>query len=155
MIEQLREATDEQCEQIKAQIIAIAGEYGPSNTISLLESKKYEERLPVQWELDEVIEALEPTKKKGKKDNEDEDDPSNRRLRSSELELYYNDPHRGIRLFKSKVDERWVLMQMDPRTGGMLQNELQAKDAHPIIQQLQMMGAPFWIKQPPMPNQPG
>ena len=44
---------------------------------------------------------------------EDEDDPSGRHLRMSESEHVYNDPG-GIRLFKSKVDDRWMLMQLDP-----------------------------------------
>ena len=121
-----------------------------------MESKKCSERLPVQWELDEVIEALEPAKKKVKQNDEDEDDPSNRRLRSSELEPYYNNPHQGIRLFKSKVDDRWLLLRPDPRTGGMVQEELKENDGklNHIIQQLLMMGGPFWIKQPPIPQPP-
>ena len=146
-VTELRAADEERCEDIKKELLELAKSYGPSNTISLLESVKDGERLPVQWELEEVIEMLEPTKNNAKKvTEEEEDDPTNRRLRGSELELYYNDP-RGIRLFKSKVDDRWVLMQLDPRTGGMLQNEISGQKAAGIVQQL--MGSPYWVKRPP------
>ena len=41
-------------------------------------------------------------------------------LRESELQMMAQVPQQGLVLFKSKVDTRWVLMQIDPYTGQLM-----------------------------------
>ena len=144
IIKQLYSASEEECEALKEKLISLADTYGKSNVVSCLETKKRSELLSVQWEIDEVLEILNPPKKV----EEEIDDPSTRRLRGSELELRYADPQ-GIRLFSSKVDSRWVISRMDPRTGGAMQQEINEAQAEQII--VQLAGSPYWIK-PPEPK---
>jgi len=141
IIKALYNASEEETEDLKNQLIAMVDEYGKSNVVSYLEIAKRKELLTVQWEIDEVLEVINPPKQ----EEEKEDDPSTRRLRGSELELRYADP-RGLRLYSSKVDERWVIMQMDPRTGGMMQQEIDGQKAEQIQQQL--ASSPYWISAP-------
>ena len=56
LIVQLRTATESQCEEIKTKLIDLAKEYGVSRVITQLDSLKRKERLPVQWEIEEVME---------------------------------------------------------------------------------------------------
>jgi len=141
IIKRLYNTSEEETEELKKQLISMVDEYGKSNVVSYLEIAKRKELLRVQWELEEVLEEINPPKKVEEK----EDDPSQRRLRGSELELRYADP-RGLRLYSSKVDDRWVVMQMDPRTGGMMQNEIDGQKAAQIQQQL--AASPYWITTP-------
>lgn len=143
IIKKLYNASEEELDRLKQNLIALVDEYGKANVVSYLETAKRSELLSVQWEIDEVLEILNPPKEEI--EEEDEDDPSNRDLRMSELELCYADP-RGLRLYQSKVDARWVVMQMDPRTGGMVKQEIQGDQAERIKQQL--AGSPYWVKNP-------
>ena len=144
IIQKLYSASEEECEALKEKLISLAQTYGKANVVSCLETKKRAELLAVQWEIDEVLEILNPPKKV----EEEVDDPSTRRLRGSELELRYADPQ-GIRLFSSKVDSRWVVSQMDPRTGGVMQQEIDADQADQLV--MRLAGSPYWIK-PPEPK---
>ena len=141
IIKRLYHTSEEETEELKKQLISMVDEYGKSNVVSYLEIAKRKELLRVQWEIDEVLEVINPPQKVEEK----EDDPSTRRLRGSELELRYADP-RGLRLYSSKVDDRWVVMQMDPRTGGMMQQEIDSQKAAQIQQQL--AASPYWINAP-------
>ena len=138
IIKRLYNTSEEETEELKKQLISMVDEYGKSNVVSYLEIAKRKELLRVQWEIDEVLEEINPPQKV----EEEEDDPSTRRLRGSELVLRYSDP-RGLRLFSSKVDDRWVVMQVDPRTGGMMQQEIDGQKAAQIQQQL--AASPYWV----------
>ena len=72
------------------------------------------------------------------------DDPSSRPLRPSEIELVYSDP-RGIRLYKSKVDDRWIVSQIDPRVGQPVTYELPGSEGERI--KMQLAGSPYWLKE--------
>ena len=130
IIKRLYHTSEEETEELN-QLISMVEEYGKSNVVSYLEIAKRKELLRVQWEIDEVLEVINPPQIVEEK----EDDPSTRRLRGSGLKLRYADP-RGLRLYSSKVDDRWVVMQMDPRTGGMMQQEIDSQKAAQIQQQL-------------------
>ena len=136
-------ASKEEAAELKNQLIALANEQGKKSVVSILESCKKKELLKVQWQIEDVLDILNPPKKA----EEVVDDPSTRRLRMSEIELRYADP-RGLRLYSSKVDERWVIMRMDPQTGGMMQQEIDGEKAFMLQQQL--AGSPYWIN-PPTP----
>ncbi|MAA77949.1 MAG: hypothetical protein CL916_01715 [Deltaproteobacteria bacterium] len=141
IIQQFYRASNEKSEELKNELISMVDDYGKSSVISALESGKKKELLRVQWKIEEVLDIINPPKI----EEEEEDDPSSRRLRMSELELRYADP-RGLRLYSSKVDSRWVMMRMDPQTGGMVQQEIDGSQAQQIQQQL--AGSPYWINTP-------
>tara|TARA_B100000683_G_C12383888_1_gene512508 strand:- start:236 stop:748 length:513 start_codon:yes stop_codon:yes gene_type:complete len=138
IIQQFYRASEEESEELKNELISMVNKYGKSSVVSALESGKKKELLRVQWKIEEVLEIINPPKKV----EEVEDDPSSRRLRMSEIELRYADP-RGLRLYSSKVDSRWVMMRMDPQTGGMMQQEIDGSQAQQIQQQL--AGSPYWL----------
>ena len=146
LIAQLRGTDDDDVrDEIKAQMVAFAEQGSKSEVRDYLERAMKEELLEVQWELEEVIETLAPPKKQQPEpEPEPVDDPTTRALRPSEIELVYNDP-RGLRLYKSKVDERWVVSQIDPRIGQPVTYELPGSEAAGIKDQL--AGSPYWLKQ--------
>ena len=143
-IEELKGASIRRQDEICEELLSI-GKEKPSEAADLLKSLTKFEHLNIQWLIEEVIEQLTPTTEAP----EEIDDPSTRPLRSSELELVYDDP-RGIRLYRSKVDSRWVLYQVDPRSGMPMQQELKAEDAEHVKRQL--YGSPYWLIQPDPPK---
>ena len=145
LIARMREADDDELETIKAELIAYAEAHNKSEVRERLEAALKQELLEVQWELEEVIEALAPPKKKAAPAPEPPpDDPSSRPLRPSEIELVYSDP-RGIRLYKSKVDDRWIVSQIDPRVGQPVTYELPGSEGERI--KMQLAGSPYWLKE--------
>jgi len=145
LIVRLRETDDDDIrDEIKEEMVAFAAQRSKSEVREYLEVAMKEELLEVQWELEEVIETLSPPKKVVEAEPEPVDDPTSRALRPSEIELVYNDP-RGIRLYKSKVDDRWVVSQIDPRVGQPVTYELPGSEAENIKSQL--AGSPYWLKQ--------
>lgn len=145
LIAKLRDTDDDDVrDEIKDAMVAYAEQHSKSEVREHLESAMKEELLEVQWELEEVIETLSPPKKQPEPEPEEEDDPAERALRPSEIELVYNDP-RGIRLYKSKVDDRWVVSQIDPRIGQPVTYELPGTEAANI--KAQLAGSPYWLKQ--------
>ena len=144
LISELKTASVNRQDAICEELLAI-GQSDPATAASLLTELVKFERLSIQWLIEEVVEQLVPPSEESE---EEVDDPSTRPLRSSELELVYDDP-RGIRLYRSKVDDRWMLIQIDPQSGMPMQQELQAEQATPILRQL--AGSPYWLV--PMENQ--
>jgi len=135
-------------EEIKASIISHADEFGASNLREYVESALKKELLEVKWELEDVVDALSPKSPSSEPEPEpepqptEEEDPS-RLLRPSELELVYQDPA-GLRLFRSKIDDRWVVSQIDPRIGQPVTYEVSTEDVQRIKSQL--AGSPYWIR---------
>lgn len=136
---------DDERDEIKAEMIALSDTAGRSQLRDYVETALKQELLEVQWELEEVVEALTPQKQQAAPPPpEPEDDPTQRALRPSEIELVYNDP-RGLRIFKSKVDERWVVSQIDPRVGQPVTYEIPGAEADRI--KIQLAGSPYWLKE--------
>ena len=136
---------DDEREEIKSSLVALSDGIGRSQLREYVETALKEELLEVQWELEEVVETLSPPKPAAAEpEPEPEDDPTQRPLRPSELELVYNDP-RGLRIFKSKVDTRWVVSQIDPRVGQPVSYELPSEDVERI--KMQLAGSPYWLKE--------
>jgi hypothetical protein len=134
----LRSDDDEKVEETKIALVALAEESGKRTVYNHLESLKRSEILTVQWEIEEVMEILIPPKTKNT--IEEDDDPTKRQLRLSELELVVQHPRYGIALYRSKVDTRWVVMQQDPRTLQTMRQDISAEEAESLLQRLQ---APF------------
>lgn len=116
LIAKLRNDDTDVVEEGKQELVAIGKSIGPKILYNHLEGIKQKELVPVQWEIEEVMEILVPPVVK----EEVVDDPTKRELRQSELELVAQSPQHGILLYKSKVDTRWVVMQIDPYTGRLM-----------------------------------
>ena len=116
MLIELRSDDDDRIETAKEQLLQLAPTVGIRTLHSHLESVKRSEMLVVQWEIQDVLETLIPPVV----EEEKEDDPTKRELRESELQMMAQVPQQGLVLFKSKVDTRWVLMQIDPYTGQLM-----------------------------------
>lgn len=128
-----RSDDDDKIEEAKNELLKLADSIGKNTLYNYLESAKKTELLPVQWEIEDVMDALIPPKTE--KEDED-DDPTKRELRQSELELVGQTPN-GIFLYKSKVDTRWVVMQIDPYTGRLLgRRELPHEEGERLFNQL-------------------
>lgn len=136
LILELRTDDDVRMENAKKKLLEMAKEVGVRTLHSHLESIKRQEVLTVQWEIEDVLEALIPPVQ-SEPEEEEEDDPTKRPLRESELQMMAQVPQQGLVLFKSKVDTRWVLMQIDPYTGQLMgKQELDNEKGEQIYSQM-------------------
>lgn len=118
LIMEIRTEQDDRVEEAKNILVKMAGDVGVRKMFSHLEAIKRDEILTVQWEIQDVLEELVPPTVE--EEEQEEDDPTKRALRESELQMMAQVPQQGLVLFKSKVDTRWVLMQIDPYTGQLM-----------------------------------
>lgn len=115
-----------------------------------VESRLRGERLEVQWELEEVLEATAPkpvepatpppAAEKPKADEPPED--PNKPLTAADLVPVYDDP-RGLMLHKSKKGDRWFATQFDPRSGQPQTFELMPQEITQL--KTQLAGSPYWL----------
>ena len=157
LVSKLRSTVNDDPEPIKAELIALAAGPAGSDVRDHISSIMSGELLPVQWELEEVLEASAPAAPEPEQseatdasdsDAEEEEaetpepeDP-NRPLTSADLNLVYDDP-RGLMLHKTKTGDRWFATQVDPRTGQPQTFELHQQEISQLQQQLQ--GSPYWV----------
>ena len=118
LILEIRTDDEEKVDTAKSLLIQLANDVGVIKLHGHLEAVKRDEILTVQWEIQDVLEELVPPI--DTVEEEEEDDPTKRPLRESELQMMAQVPQQGLVLFKSKVDTRWVLMQIDPYTGQLM-----------------------------------
>ncbi len=125
--------------EAKTTIFQLAETEGLRTVYNLLEELKGTERLRVQWTIRAIMDELIPPVEEVIE--EVEDDPTKRPLRESELQMMAQVPHQGLVLFKSKVDTRWVLMQIDPYTGQLMgKQELDNEKGERIYSQMNQPG---------------
>lgn len=101
--------------------------------------------LEVRWEIEEVLEGLQPvvTEEEAPAEEETaEEEPADGKLRMSDMDLQYDDP-RGLQLYKHKTQERWFAVQTDPTTGQPRMFELHPTEVTQLRAQLQ--GSPYWM----------
>jgi len=149
LVTRLRTASYKDREAIKAELTVLAGGPDGVRVRDHLEVAKRQELLEIQWEIEEVIEATAPKKVEAPKKPEPPPPPPEaapdptKPLTAKDLVLVYDDP-RGLMLHKSKVGERWVATQVDPRTGQPQSFELHAQEITALKQQL--AGSPYWLQ---------
>ena len=135
LILEIRTDEEEKVEEAKSSLVKLADTVGVRKLYSHLEAVKRDEVLTVQWEIQDVLEELVPPTENT--EVEEEDDPTKRPLRESELQMMAQVPQQGIVLFKSKVDTRWVLMQIDPYTGQLMgKQELDNEKGEQVYSQI-------------------
>jgi hypothetical protein len=136
LILEIRTEQNDKVDMAKSILIKLGDEAGIRKVHSHLESIIEDEVLTVQWEIQDVLEELIPPTVKEEED-EEEDDPTKRPLRESELQMMAQVPQQGLVLFKSKVDTRWMLMQIDPYTGQLMgKQELDNEKGEQIYSQM-------------------
>lgn len=135
LIIEIRSDEEDRMEKAKATLLSMAEEVGVRTLYSQLEAIKREEILTVQWEIQDILEELIPPSVE--EEEEEDDDPTKRELRESELQMMAQVPQQGLVLFKSKVDTRWVLMQIDPYTGQLMgKQELTNEKGEDVYKQM-------------------
>lgn len=148
LVAALRQAPWDAREPIKKDLQARAAGPAGAKVREHLENLKRGELLEVQWEIEEVLEAVtpkqaEPPKKEAPAPPPEAPPDPNRPLTAKDLVLAYDDP-RGLLLHKTKAGpERWFATQADPRTGQPQTFELHAQE----IAQLkgQLANSPYWV----------
>lgn len=153
LLRALRKAVNDDPEPVKAELEALARGPEGGAVRDQLSSIMGGELLPVQWELEEVLEATAPPPPAPPADEEPpadeppaeedaaEEDPE-RPLTSADLNLVYDDP-RGLMLHKTKKGERYFATQVDPRTQQPQTFELHEQEITQLKQQLE--GSPYWV----------
>ncbi|MBT3221586.1 MAG: hypothetical protein HN348_21100 [Proteobacteria bacterium] len=98
--------------------------------------------LELRWDIDEILEVLNPPKQEVDEEPEEEVADPNAPLTASDLNVVYDDP-RGVLLHKSKKGDRYFLTQRDPQTGQPQTFELHQQEVDQIKGQLK--GSPYWV----------
>lgn len=147
LVDALRAFDDE--DAIKEQLRALLLGPNAAQAREAVEARLRGERLEVQWELEEVLEATapkpvapppapEPEKKPADEPPEDPNKP----LTAADLVPVYDDP-RGLMLHKSKKGDRWFATQFDPRSGQPQTFELMPQEITQL--KTQLAGSPYWL----------
>lgn len=100
--------------------------------------------LELRWEVEEVIEALQPPPEPDEAEEEPvEEAPTDPgQLRMSDLDMVYDDP-RGLQVYRHKTIDRWFAVQPDPMTGQPKMFELRPDEVMQLKTQLH--GSPYWL----------
>jgi hypothetical protein len=125
---------------IKVELLAACQALGDLSAVEdCLNAAKKGMSLELRWEVDEIIETLQPAPEA---DPEPEPEDPNRPLTSADLTVVFDDP-RGLMLHKSKVGDRWFATQRDPRSGQPQTFELQPAEITQL--KTQLAGSPYWV----------
>ncbi len=129
---------------IKAELAALLGGDPAPSVLEHLRTARKGLKLEVRWEVDEVLEELEPEPEPEAEEEEVEEEPYDptKPPTMADLTPVYQDP-RGMALFKHKRAERFFATQMNPQTGQMQLFELHPTEYEQLKQRLQ--GSPFWV----------
>ena len=150
-IVRIRGGDPDEVEAAKEALIALAREADGARVQDRLNELLKSELLEVQWEIEEVLEAVAPPKAapapedpaaKAKAEAPEAPEDPNKPLTSADLNMVYDDP-RGLMLHKTKKGDRWFATQVDPTT-----RQPQTFELHPSeITQLkaQLAGSPYWL----------
>ena len=144
LIGRLKRVSWRERDGVKEELITVA-KANPSDAIQrhLEDARRQIQDLELRWEIDEVLEALQPAPEPEpveEPEPEEEETPEGP-LRMSDLKEVYADP-RGVRLFTDKTGKRWFLAQPNPQTGQPMMMELSEPEILQVRQQL--MGSPYW-----------
>jgi hypothetical protein len=156
LIKQLRSASTEQRAVIRGNLLDLAKGTNGGEVREHLERAAKGEVLEVQWELEEVIDAVTPKKPEPVAPEAPVEDPppapdAGKRLGPKDLVLVYDDP-RGLMIHRTKPPPagtktpppvRWFVTQVNPRTTQPETFELHPQEVEQLKTQLQ--GSPYWV----------
>ena len=142
LVEQLKAADWKERDALKDALVAQVRTGDLTSAVNWLTEARKGLALELRWEIDEVLERLEPEPEPEPEPDAEEEAPKDGQLSAADLVLVYDDP-RGLALHKSKVGERWFATQVDPRTRQPQTFELHAQEIGQLKQQL--AGSPYWV----------
>lgn len=142
LVEQLRKVPYAEREAIKDRILETARAHNSDTVRQHLEGLRKGLNLELRWEIDEVLEALQPPPTPPPAPPEPEPAPQDGRVRMSDLREVYADP-RGTIIYIDKTGKRWFLSQIHPQTGQPMMMELNPAEVEQV--KLQLRGSPYWI----------
>lgn len=126
-------------EAIKDELLAAALAHPERDSMErALEEAKRGLDLERRWDVDEVIEALQPEPEPEPEEEEAEEAAPEQ----PRMVLVYDDP-RGLRLHRTEDGTRWFATQADPYTGQPQTFEVPQAQLEQLKGQLQ--GSPYWL----------
>jgi hypothetical protein len=155
-LEKLRRASVSERETIKQALRELATGPDGAAVRDFLDSARRGELLEVQWEIEEVLEAVTPkapepstppaaaaTPAPAPAPAEEPPAPAGPRpLSMKDLVTVYDDP-RGLMLHTSKGGDRWFATQADPYSGQPQTFELRAAEVTQL--KAQLARSPYWV----------
>ena len=156
LVDQLGKVGWKERETVKDEILTVAREASAIDAKTASAVKESLEatargltNLELRWEIEEVLEALQPEPTAEETPYEDpegeeapEDGAGDGKLKMSDLDMVYDDP-RGLQLYKHKTQERWFAVQADPMSGQPRMFELHPSEVTQLKGQLQ--GSPYLV----------
>ena len=112
-----------------------------------LQTAARQEVLEVQWELEEILEIVNPPPPPPEPEEPEEVEESAPKgpPQAADLEMVYNDP-RGLAVHRTKDASRWFATQVDPQTGSPQTIELRDEEVSQL--KMQLSGSPYWVQSP-------
>jgi hypothetical protein len=157
-LEKLRRASVSEREAVKAALVELASGPEGASVREFLDSARRGELLEVQWEIEEILEAVTPKSPAPEPVASATPAPANpapapaveeppapggaRSLSMRDLVMVYDDP-RGLMLHTSKAGDRWFATQADPYTGQPQTFELRPAEVTQL--KAQLARSPYWV----------
>ncbi|TNE85805.1 MAG: hypothetical protein EP330_24525 [Deltaproteobacteria bacterium] len=139
IIARLKSADWKAREAIKDELLAAAEAHEDRDAMKrVLEEAKKGLDLERRWDVDEVLEALQPPPEPEPEPEEEEEQAAGQ----PRMVLVYDDP-RGLRLHRTEDGSRWFATQPDPYTGQPQTFEVPPAQVAQLKAQLQ--GSPYWM----------
>ena len=143
LVEQLAAADWKARDDLKQQLLdAIRALPDHTGLEDWLDEAKKGLELEVRWELDEIVETLQPEPAPEAEEPEEEEADPNKPLTAADLVLVYDDP-RGLALHRTKTGDQWFATQVDPATGRPQTFPLQGAQVEQL--KMQLAGSPYWV----------
>ena len=150
LIQHLRDADEAGRVLIRDKLLSACQGDAGKDVQDYLATTARQEVLEVQWELEEVLETVNPPPPPPEPEEAEEAEEAGESApkappQAADLDLVYNDP-RGLAVHRTKDASRWFATQVDPRTGSPQTIEL--RDAEISQLKMQLSGSPYWVQNP-------
>ena len=145
LIAQLQKVGWAEREAVKDAILTLATAHNSERVRYHLDQARKPLSLELRWEIDEVLEAIQPPPAPpppAAAPEPEPEAPADGKLRMSDLREIYSDP-RGTVIYTDKTGKRWVMQQIHPQTGQPVMMELNPAEIEQLRAQLR--GNPYVI----------
>lgn len=154
IIRAMREADDDDRETLKEDLLALCNGPDGAAVRAWLEQAAKGEILEVRWEIEEVLDTVNPRPVAQKPpppppepEPEPEPEVEPRQLKASDLNLVYQDPQ-GTAVHRTKRGDRWFVSQPDPYTGRFQTFEVPSHQVDAL--KAELAGSPYWRGSEPL-----
>jgi hypothetical protein len=149
IIDRLNVAGWKERDAVAGELLAFVKSHATPSLLEHLVSRKKTLKLEVRWEIEEILEAMEPEEEPEEAPEEEEAEEEETAydptapVTQADLILIYEDPQRGLAMFKHRQADRRFAAQPNPATGQMQMFELQSQEYEQLKQRL--ANSPFWV----------